>query len=132
MGGISFWQLIIITLILAALIYCFHLVRKGPKHDLVRPFRFLNGSFLVSIAATILVVMTGSEPAELPSGGYMLSFLVLILSGWTFWISLGVLASRLGRSPIIWVGVPFITSPIGPIVAYFMMRSRVQSAMSDQ
>ena len=38
-----------------------------------------------------------------------------------FYIILGILAARKNRCVVCWVGLSFLTSPIGPIVAYFMM-----------
>ncbi len=47
--------------------------------------------------------------------------LLMILGIILFYIILGVLAVKKNRSAISWVGLSIITSPIGPIVSYFIM-----------
>jgi hypothetical protein len=46
-----------------------------------------------------------------------------------FYVFLGMLARRLGKSWILWVGLTIITKPIGTIVAYLMMRDYVKAGV---
>ena len=49
-------------------------------------------------------------------------FVLLMIAGLIiFYIILGILAVKKNRSAISWVGLSIITSPIGPIVSYFIM-----------
>jgi hypothetical protein len=48
-----------------------------------------------------------------------------------YYIYLGILASHLGRSVIIWVGLPIVTGPLGVLVSFFWMRSLVKENMRN-
>lgn len=54
-----------------------------------------------------------------------------IVASWVFIINLWRLARTLNRSPIVWVGLTLIFSPIGPLVAYSIMRQKVLNALQD-
>jgi hypothetical protein len=77
-------------------------------------------SLAIAIAPAKLENSSGISPIE------AIVSLVLAASGLAFYVSLGMLATYFGRSWIVWVGLTGITHPIGPIVAYFMMRDRVK------
>jgi hypothetical protein len=53
---------------------------------------------------------------------------VLATSGLAYYVVLGMLADHLGRNWIVWVGLTLITKPVGPFIAYLMMRDRVKYA----
>lgn len=55
-----------------------------------------------------------------------------IAASWVFIINLWRLAKSLNCSPIIWVGLTLIFSPIGPFVSYFIMRQKVIDALQDK
>ena len=96
---------------------------------LSRPFQVLTWSFVVTVTCFVIVIMLASgEPTKGLSPFESIAILAMVISGLTFYVSLGMLAKRLGRSWIVWVGLTFITKPIGPFVAYFRMRHLVQNA----
>jgi hypothetical protein len=106
------------------------------RDDLNRPFRFLNWTFAVLIVGLIALVALGTmmgDDQPQPSPVVQLLLFALIVAwaanGFAFWVALGVLAKRLHRSPIIWIGAAFLTNPVGPFVAYFMMRGNVKEAL---
>lgn len=135
MVGISIWQLIIIAFLFASIVGMFRAITREPKSDLSRPLRYLDGSFAVTVISTILLLsgsLKGLTEQGEGLGALVLVFVVVWLAGVAFWISLGTLARRLGRSVIIWVGLTFITSPIGPVVSYFWMRSLAKNAIHQR
>jgi hypothetical protein len=96
---------------------------------LSRPFQVLTWSLAVAVVSIVIVIMLVSrEPIKeiSPFEGILISS--MMVSGLTFYVSLGILAKRLGRRWIVWVGLTFITKPIGPFVAYFRMRCLVNRA----
>lgn len=96
---------------------------------LSRPFQVLTWSFVVTITSIVMLVMlAGGEQTKGISPLEGIVILAMVLSGLTFYVSLGMLAKRLGRGWIVWVGLTFITKPIGPFVAYFRMRHLVNKA----
>ncbi len=135
MAGISIWQVIVIVFPLASIVGMFWAITREPKSGLSRPLHYLDGSFVVSVISIILLLLVSREglaEQEAGLGAILLVYAVVWLAGVAFWISLGTLARRLGRSVIIWVGLTFITSPIGPIVSYFFMRSLATSAIHQR
>ena len=127
MGGISFWQLVIVGVVVAIPIASVIFVRKGNKTDTARPYRLLNLSFILNVALFPIFLISGQLGLD-----FLLVQLVCSLVGWAafcvYLASLGVLASRLGRSPLVWVGLTFITSPFGFIISFFMMRRLVNAS----
>ena len=121
MGGISFWQLVIVGVMVALAIATVMFVRKGDKTDIARPYRLLNSSFILLIALVPIHLISGRLGPDF-SLIQLVVFAVEFVAGWVYLASLGVLASRLGRSPLVWVGLTLITSVIGFFVSFFMMR----------
>lgn len=95
-----------------------------PKKRLAEPFRLLTWSLALCLVGVLTLYSALDGPKALMIAG----FCVWIVSGFAFYLALGVLASRLGRSWIVWVGMSMITNPIGPIVAYVRMRQLVENA----
>jgi hypothetical protein len=78
---------------------------------------------VANLAALVAVILT----QELQIDWIVLPTLcVLIAAGPVFYVTLGMLAARLGYSWITWVGLAFITAPVGPFVAWGMMSQRVR------
>jgi hypothetical protein len=99
------------------------------------PARALNWSAL-TILATIVVPLSlewafpsfiNSHP-EPPMPLVLIVGAIMCVGALAFYISLGQLAARLGSSWIIWVGLSVLTAPVGPIIAYIAMRTKVADA----
>ena len=95
---------------------------------LSRPFQILTWSLIIAVASFVIAMMiASSEQTKGISPFEGIAVLTWVISGLAFDISLGMLAKRLGRSWIVWVGLTLFTSPIGPFVAYFRMRRLVNN-----
>jgi hypothetical protein len=70
---------------------------------------------------------TGSQVAE---NAALTSVGIAVVAALVGYVWLAELASRLGRSPIIWAGLAFITSPFGLGIAWAMLRSRANEALA--
>jgi len=79
-----------------------------------------------------LVYLHDTQTTEHLTAIDIVMVLVLFASAISFYISLGLLAKRLGRSWIVWVGLTIITKPIGMFVAYFMMNQKVTEALASR
>jgi hypothetical protein len=146
--AVSIWQLIIIAVILGVPIlmaYRSYRAMREPHDDLVRPLRSLTRNLVASLLATVFFFVVSAatvgstEPVTRgPVADGLFSLVLLVLafvmlgSSLKFWVALGMLSSRLGRSPIVWIGLPIITSPIGPFVAYFWMRGLAKAAITGR
>lgn len=91
------------------------------------PMRNLTWSFLLSVLCVVAVVAQSeiSKSYPLPAWLFLLILSVLLIAGIVYYVSLGILAKRLGKSWITWIGLTVITKPFGPVVAYFLMRRLV-------
>lgn len=100
---------------------------EDPRR-LVTPMRALNASFALSVASFAALMILGSpiEAGLTPLDGTCLA--VMIVAGLSYYVSLSIVAHRLNLSVITWVGLAFITAPIGPIIAYLMIQGRVSKA----
>ena len=104
--------------------------------QLQKPMNRLTVCFVAAIASFASLMVFGMKvPAyERTHGAWevLLGVLVLVwlVSGLGFYVYLVKLARRLGRSWIIWAGLAFITSPIGPFVAYFNMKELVARTLA--
>jgi hypothetical protein len=83
--------------------------------------RVLSSCFVGSIVALLILTVSPKEA----NGFALVIVAVLMAFGIGFYVALGVLANRLDRSWITWIGLTVITNPIGPFVAYFKMRKLV-------
>jgi len=101
------------------------------------PMERMTWAFVASLASLAglipaALILHGRSATEQTTIGNIciavatISIVVLTIATLVLYISLGTLALRLGLSVITWVGLPLITAQFGgPLVAYFMMRSRV-------
>jgi len=87
-------------------------------------------SFLVSVGSFIALMVIGatSAPHEGITTVEGLLVALMVLSGPVWYVSLGMLANRLGRRWLVWVGLSFITSPIGPFVIFPLMLGHMRAA----
>src|SRR5688572_470292 len=96
---------------------------------LIRAFRM---SFWISVGSTValfgLAVVTDfqQEIHGIRLLALGLSAVVAFLSAPVWYLSLGIIASRLGKSWILWTGVTFITAPFGPPIAYARMNEAIK------
>jgi hypothetical protein len=86
----------------------------------------MTASMIVQLVCMILPLF-----ATTMSVGLAAAFLfTIVAAGIVFLVCLGVLASRLGKSWVLWVGMTVIT-PFGPFIAYFLMRKLVRKAIKS-
>ncbi len=87
-------------------------------------------AFLITVGCFVAMVILGATTPEhkgiTPLEGFLL--LLMVAGAWTWYIALGVIASRLGRRWLVWTGLSFITAPIGPFIAYPLMLGHIKSA----
>ena len=84
----------------------------------------MTASMIAQVVCMILPLF-----ATTMSVGLAAAFLfTIVAAGVVFLVCLGMLASRLGRSWLLWVGMTVIT-PFGPFIAYFLMRKLVREAI---
>jgi len=96
------------------------------------PLKGLDISFGASIISTMLLIALASKKPEGVLGMIMLiTVLVMVIAGLCFYIYLGILATRLERSWITWVGLTMLTGPFGTIFSWFWIRSTVQSMIAE-
>ena len=62
----------------------------------------------------------------------MITLFACLRGGIAFLVATGVLASRLGKSPIAWIGVSTIFSSIGQIITYAMFASSAHEAINGR
>ena len=84
-----------------------------------KDFKKLN--IALTISFLLFVVPMVGLIARVIKPDNMLPGLLMVIGILAFYIILGILAVKKKRSVVYWVGLSVITSPIGPIVAYFMM-----------
>ena len=87
-------------------------------------------SFWLSVGAFLVLVVVGlATPQHQGLTAIELLLVLLMLAAGPVWyVSLGMVAHRLGRRWLVWVGLSFITSPIGPLVIYPLMLSHIRAA----
>jgi hypothetical protein len=91
-----------------------------------RLMQYLTWSFVAGVSGFLVLMVIGIvAPSTGLSPIVIVCLLVMVSAGFPFYICLGILAKQMGRSWITWVGMTFITKPIGPFVAYFKMRDLV-------
>ena len=87
-------------------------------------------SFTVSIICLVGFIILGvtEQQHEGTSSVAMFLLIIMVVAGLVWYVSLGILAHRLGRSWLVWVGLSFITSPIGPLVIFPLMLGHIRAA----
>jgi len=96
--------------------------------------RIFTLSFVVMVGSIVgLVVLGLSAPEPMivtPVTGVLLVLFIVAACSW--YITLGVIASRLNRPWLAWVGLSLATAPLGPLVAYPLMLGHVKTALTSQ
>ena len=140
MFGLGFQELFVLPVIVGLPALLWRIFSRLVHRELKSLMQILTWSFVTAVTSCALLVVLGiliapasGEPSKEPSllEGICLSVggLVVYVTGLSFYICLGILAKRLSRSWIVWVGLTIITTPIGQFVAYFRMRHLVNSAI---
>lgn len=95
------------------------------------PLRICTWALSTALASPVLAVALALVADEISTikATAALVFLFIpflaLLALLVFYTALGTLAYRMRLSVPIWVGLPFLTSPIGPVVAYLLMRGKI-------
>ena len=91
-------------------------------------------SFAISIASAIglMILFIMQQPSPDAGPIYFLLVILIYAAGLVWHISLGLLANRLGRRWWVWVGLSFLTLPIGPLVIFWLMRKDIKAAQAGQ
>lgn len=93
-------------------------------------FRRLSWSFGVSLLSIVVfIVLSHEKQFDAVPGLGKITVLVPAISAVAFYTFLGILAAKLKRSPIVWVGATFVFNPIGPFIAYGNMWRLVRAAV---
>ena len=95
-----------------------------------RLYKWLSGFFIVTICAYIFIF----TPAflELTNEAAVVFFVVLLVSKFGYYITLGRMAATLHKSVIVWVGGAFVLFIFGFIGSFFLMNSRVTDARQKE
>jgi len=98
---------------------------RASRQSLRRLLHVTTLSYAAVVATFFFLALAPSLTDPLKPFGA----LAIVAVGMTaFCVSLGKLATRLGRSWIVWVGLSLLTKPIGPIVACVRMKILVDRA----
>lgn len=112
--------------------------KRTYADDLCVNLRRLSWSFAASLLSFVAVVVFAFNKHLVISLGpaAFVVWIILIVSGISFYVFLGILAVRMKRSPIVWVGTTFVFTPIGPFVAYYdmwrLVRKVVKASKNDK
>ena len=110
-------------------------VKSVTRPSVTRPLaQAFTWSFLVYIGSFIGIIAYGTlgpthegiAPAE------VLLLFLMVPAGFAWYITLGMIAHRLGRRWLVWTGLSFVTAPFGPLVVYPLMLSHIKPAHGAQ
>ena len=94
----------------------------------VGAMRRLSDAMTASMIAQVVCMILPLFATTMSVGLAAAFLFTIVAAGVVFLVCLGMLASRLGRSWVLWVGMTVIT-PFGPFIAYFLMRKLVRQAL---
>jgi hypothetical protein len=100
---------------------------------LTKPFWWLRLNFYVLVGSFLVMILGQTVPLSQEVIGNIVAWTAIIFflpSLIAFYVFLGILASRLKRSVIVWCGLTMLTSPFGYPVAFLAMKRRVRDATS--
>lgn len=90
-------------------------------------------SFLISVGCFLGMIVLGVTTPEhkgvTPVEAILL--LLMVAAGWVWYITLGIIAHRLGRRWLVWTGLSIITAPIGPLIVYPLMLGHIKAARNS-
>ena len=91
-------------------------------------------SFLISVGCLVgMIVLGATTPGHTgitPVESILLS--LMVAAGWAWYVTLGIIAHRLGRRWLVWTGLSFITTQIGSLIVYPLMLSHIKAARDTQ
>ena len=91
--------------------------------------RRMTGSFAVMVVSLIAAMVVSGIDNDVMSAVFVFLWFFAIGAFWIYHFSLGKLASMFGKSAIVWACGSFLTSPIGPIVTFVLMRREFAEQM---
>ena len=98
--------------------------------DLARPLRFLHWGFWGCVLSFALAMgvdpLFAASGASLPTAVTGILLAAFAVFACVYWVALGVLAHRTGRSWILWIVLGLATLALGFVVSYILMVSRVR------
>jgi len=107
--------------------------RATTKRPVTRLLRQMFTWSIVGVVVPIVAIIVLANFASVQESvlPLLLSFLC-IASGITWSVTLGMIASRLGRSWVVWVGLSMITSPVGFVLASALMTGHIETARNPE
>jgi len=86
-------------------------------------------SFIISLVCFIGLIVLGGSPTEKQniSQPEMILVILMVVAGPAWYISLGMIAHRLGRRWLVWVGLSFII-PFAALVIFPLMLDHIKTA----
>jgi hypothetical protein len=103
-------------------------IGKPITGPLLYAFHLTFLTVIVGFVGFVVAVLAAPTHQPVHPGITLVLVGLATVAGWTWVVLLGVIAHRLGRSWVIWVGLSIITSPVGPLVAYVLMLGHISSA----
>lgn len=107
------------------------------KTTIRKSMRYLTASFITLVLFLIFSPFLSSLAIIHTQSLFPIVFMIMmlftiagVLSIPCFYVFLARQARYLQRSWVLWVGLTFISMPLGPFVAYFMMRHFVRKALA--
>jgi len=96
--------------------------------ELAGPLKYLHWGFWGCIASFAFAMGADHVVPASPSGQLLIYALLaaFFACACLYWVSLGVLARRTGRSAALWIVAGLATLAIGFIVTYILMATRVR------
>src|SRR5262245_11376220 len=85
------------------------------------------GSFWLTVGCFVGMIVVGVVAPQNNKAIGTLA-IVFVLAGPVWYVSLGMIAHRLGRRWLLWVLLAFFTSPIGPLVIFPLMLGHIRTA----
>jgi hypothetical protein len=91
-------------------------------------------SFLVLLGSIVGAIFLGpiTAPHDDVTSVEALLLMLMLASGPVWYVSLGILANRLGRNWLVWVGLSFLTAPIGPLITFPLMLGHIRAARHSE
>ena len=82
----------------------------------------LKYSFLSVLAGTVLIALNSFEILPRNQAISLVASALFLLGAISYYIFLIIVTARAGKNAFVWVGLTFITSPIGILVSYLMIK----------
>ena len=92
-----------------------------------RLYQSFVSSFWLGIVCLVALIVLGVAAPQKEKAILTLAILWLI-TGPVWYVSLGMIAQRLGRRWLLWVVLPLVTAPFGSLVAFWLMHGHLKTA----